>query len=274
MFSRRGFLLSSAGALVAPGLVLAQSGYNERDIAPQLTANDKEDVWTLHFRFQDPRIIVERVPGRGTKIVWYMIYRVYNLDPRNEPVKFVPDIELVTLDRHTRFPDEILPSVEETIKDKEDPTKRYKIKNSVTISAEDIPVSKKDAFPRAVSGVAIWTGIDDPLNGPDGKPLPRTNKFSIFIAGLSNGYTEEKPPDQPGIRIIKRKTLQLDFERLGDGALTEPSGIRWTGAASWIYRASTDPLKLAAAPGKKDPTVLATPRLEPIPAIPVRRVKE
>lgn len=246
MLSRRSFLVSGVGALAAPALTFGQSGgFNERAIAPQLTANDKEDVWTLHFKFQDPRIIVEKVPARGTKIVWYMVYRVYNLDRRQEPVKFVPDIELVTLDRNTRHADEILPSVEETIKKREDPTGLYRIKNSVTITADDIPVSRAEAeaFPRQVSGVAIWTGVDDPIPGRE--RTPRTNKFSIFVAGLSNGYTEERPPDQPGVRIIKRKTLQLDFERLGDGELTEPSGIRWTGAATWIYRASTDPIKLA-----------------------------
>ena len=201
--------------MASPSLLLAQrTGFNEREIAPQMTANDKEDIWTLHFRFQDPRIIVEKVPARGTKICWYMIYRVYNLDPRKEPIRFVPDIELVTLDRHTRHPDEILPSVEEAIRKREDPTGRFKLKNSVTISAEEIPVSKEDAFPRAVTGVAIWTGIDDPIPGAK-KPVPLTNKFSVFIAGLSNGYTVEESTDAKGdpVKIIKRKTLQLDFER-------------------------------------------------------------
>lgn len=281
MLTRRSFLISSAGAIAAPSLLMGQgaAGFNERDIVPQLTANDKEDVWTLHFRFQDPRIVVERVPGRGTKIIWYMIYRVYNLDPRQEPVKFVPDIELVTLDRHTRHPDEILPSVEEAIRNREDPTRRFQIKNSVTITAEDIPVSKRDAYPRAITGVAIWSGVDDDLIGRDGKKVPRTNKFSIFVAGLSNGYTEERPEDQPGVRIIKRKTLQLDFERLGDGERQEPSGVRWTGAATWIYRASTDPLGAPAkepAPKveeKKD-NVLVPRGLEPLPTLPTARRRD
>jgi hypothetical protein len=211
-----------------------------------------------------------------------MRYQVFNLDPKQEPVRFVPDIELVTLDRHTRHPDEVLPSVEQTIKKREDPTGKFNIKNSVTISAEDIPVSKKDAYPRAVTGIAIWTGVDDPVPGVK-DDVPKTNKFSIFIAGLSNGYTEERPADQPGVRIIKRKTLQLDFERLGSGEKTEPSGIRWTGSATWMYRASTEPLKATAVaepPAKKDEKkdekkenekVQGVPRLEPIPTFPVKR---
>jgi hypothetical protein len=279
MLSRRSFLVSSVGALASPSILLAQrTGANEREIVPLMTANDKEDIWTLHFRFMDPRIIVEKVPARGTKICWYMVYRVYNLDPRKEPVRFVPDIELVTLDRHTRHADEILPTVEETIRKREDPTGRFKMKNSVTISEEEIPVSKEDSFPRAVTGVAIWTGVDDPLPGSKG-PLPLTNKFSIFIAGLSNGYIEERPIDQPGVRIIKRKTLQLDFERLGSGEVTEPSGIRWTGNSTWMYRASTDPLKAAAdapVPKPKPPEKkeAGAPRLEPIPTFPVKRSRD
>jgi hypothetical protein len=281
MLSRRSFLVSSLGAVATPSLLLAQrTGYNEREIVPQLTAIDKEDIWTLHFSFQDPRIIVEKVPARGTKIVWYMIYRVYNLDPRKEPVTFVPDIELVTLDRHTRHPDEILPSVEDAIKKREDPTGRFHIKNSVTITADQIPVSNPDAYPRTVSGVAIWTGVDDPIPGVKEQPA-KTNKFSIFVAGLSNGYTEERPIDRPGVKIIKRKTLQLDFERLGAGDPADPSGIRWTGNATWMYRASTDPLQPAAGAEPKAAPPMPEPKkgagevkLEQIPAVPVKRTRD
>jgi hypothetical protein len=282
MLSRRTFLVSSVGALATPSLLLAQrTGFNEKEIVPQFAANDKEDVWTLHFRFQDPKIIVENVPARGTRVIWYMIYRVYNLDPKEQPVRFYPDIELVTLDRNTRHQDEVLPSVEKIIREKEDPSGRFNIKNSVTISAEDIPVSKKDAYPRAVTGVAIWTDVDPARDSKD--KTPRTNKFSIFIAGLSNGYTEERPIDQPGTKIIKRKTLQLDFDRLGSGEVTDPSGIRYTGNATWMYRASTEPLKVAAAdPSSPDPKkekdktekVAKPPQLEPIGAFPVKRTRD
>ncbi len=71
MLSRRSFIISGVGALATPALTLGQAGgFNEHDIVPQLAANDKEDVWTLAFKFQTPRIIVEKVPARGTKIVW------------------------------------------------------------------------------------------------------------------------------------------------------------------------------------------------------------
>ena len=103
MLSRRSFIASSVGALASPSLLLAQrTGANEREIVPQMTANDKEGIWTLHFRFMDPRVIVEKVPARGTKICWGMIYRVYNLDSARGADRLRPRFELVTLDRHTR----------------------------------------------------------------------------------------------------------------------------------------------------------------------------
>src|SRR4051812_43993325 len=124
MLSRRSFIATGLGAIATPSLLLAQprTGFNEREVLPQLTANDKEDIWTLHFRFQDPRIIVENIPARARKLCGYMVYGVYTLAPGRERVTFVPDFELVTLDRHTRHADEILPSVEETIRKREDPT--------------------------------------------------------------------------------------------------------------------------------------------------------
>jgi len=196
---------------------------------------------------------------------------------------FVPDIELVTIDRFTAHTDEILPSIEKTIRAKEDPFGKFNIKNSVTISEDPIPLSKKDAFPKKITGVAIWTDVD-PAPGAKGK-IDRTNKFSIFVAGLSNGWAEEKKAD--GSKVIKRKTLQLDFERLGDGERTDPSGIRWTGSATWIYRQTTgitskdeapkdpkdpkDPLKkeeiMLKPLGKDTPPKTI---VEPIPALPVR----
>jgi hypothetical protein len=230
---------------------------DEHDVEPQLTANDRADTWNLHFRFQTPRILVEDVKGRGKRTIWYMPYSVYNLDPKDTPRTFQPDIELVTLDRHTRHADEVLPSVFDKIVKREDPTGRFDFKSPVSIAKSEIPVSKADSYPRVVHGVAIWTEVD-PAPGSKDK-TPKTNKFSIFVAGLSNSYIEERPTDQPGVRIIKRKTLQLDFERLGDGETIEPSGIRWRGNPAWIYRASTEPIKERVTPApepvkeKEDP---------------------
>lgn len=212
-------------------LGLAQTkttGFNEREIEPQIHAFDRPDVWTLHFRFKDPRIITCDVPGHDKKkVVWYMLYQVIN--HTGEPRVFVPSIELKTHDYETVHTDELQPSVQRYISKIEDPNGKLDIKNSVTILAEPIPISKKDAYPRAVYGVAIWTDVYD--------RAPKTNRFSIFIAGLSDAWRKDPKTD-----IIRRKTLQINFQRLGDDIQNDPNAIRWIDNPQWMYRVTDEDL--------------------------------
>jgi len=249
-----------ASALLAGLLALSslpadaqtKAPFNERSVEPAQNVFDKGDVWTMNFRFKDPRIISVNIPGRGRKIVWYMWYQVINRT--GEPHYFIPDFELYTLDRNTRHSDEVLPSVEEAIRKIEDPTGRLNILNSVTISKEPIPPTKPDATPRAVTGVAIWSDVYD--------RAPDTNRFSIFATGLSNGWTEDDN------KVIRRKTLQLNFKRLGDGKNVDSDAIQWIDDPSrtdenprWIYRATAvNQLKPGVLP-KLDPKNL--PKVEP-----------
>lgn len=227
---------------LAPVLVLAQNAsFNEREVRHQANLQDKEDVWVLDFKFKDPRLITVDIPGRGKRIVWYLWYQVINRtkDPRN----FIPDFELVTLDKPGVFHDQILPKVQEAIKRVEDPTGFLDIKNSVTIASQPVPVSKENAAPRAVTGVAMWDDID-----------PEANRYSIFVSGLSNGWSVD---DQGTVR---RKTLQLNFRRLGDRFRMDSREIRFEPPAQWMYRASN--LNL---PGLKPPAEEKKPA-EPKPA--------
>src|SRR5438105_14808684 len=109
-------LLVTAAAALPLSLTLAQGPYtyNEREIRSQPSALDKADVWALDFRFKDPRLIKVNIPGRGTRICWYLWYQVVNRTA--EPRRFVPDFELVTIDHPEAYPDEVLPTVEEAIK--------------------------------------------------------------------------------------------------------------------------------------------------------------
>lgn len=226
---RRWRTMLVAGALgtaLVGSLAMAQSrtsNFNEREIEPQLHAFDKPENWTLTFRFKDPRIVSVNVPGRGKKIVWYMWYQVVN--HTGEPRIFVPDIELKTHDYETVHADEVMPAVQAEIAKIEDPNNKLDIKNSVTISKEPIPISKQDAFPRAVTGLAVWTDVYE--------RAPKTNTFSIFIAGLSDGWRKDPKSD-----IIRRKTLQINFKRLGDEIQNDPNAIRWVDNPTWIYRAT------------------------------------
>jgi hypothetical protein len=227
-------------AFGASGLALAVNP-NEREVKPEANVQDKDKinapdskVWVLDFKFKDPRLIKVDVPGRGQRVCWYLWYQVVN--NTSEPRIFTPDFELVTHDRQTVHHDQILPSVQEAIRKIEDPQDFLKIKNSVTIAAEPIPPSRPNAVPKAVTGVAIWDDVD-----------PDANRYSIFVSGLSNGValTDPIPPETKP--VARRKTLQLNFKRLGDRYLQRSEEIRFVPPAQWIYRGSQ--LSLPALPG-------------------------
>src|SRR5262249_24782869 len=169
-----------------------------------------------------------------------------------------PDFELKTNDLNMVYHDEILPAAEEAIRAYEDPRNFLKIKNSVTISNEPIPPSRPDAIPIAVTGVAIWLDPNEP--NPDDSPevkaekekMPRladTNNFSIFVAGLSNGWAKTDGPD--GKPIIRRKTLQLNFQRAGDRFAPRSDQIHFVPPYQWIYRGSS--LDIRGLPGAAPP---------------------
>jgi hypothetical protein len=254
-----------AGSLIA-GVALAQGPYNERDVRREMNVEDKSEdvlareskIWVLDFRFKDPRLITVDIPGRGRKICMYLWYQVIN--NTKEPHNFIPDFELVTYDKPGVFHDQVLPKVQEAVRQVEDPTGYLNIKNSVTIAAEPIPLSKADANPKAVTGVAIWDDIN-----------PDANRYSIFVSGLSNGWSlAEIPPDNK--QVVRRKTLQLNFKRLGDRYYQHSGEIRFVPPSEWIYRAAAvvppsgmlkEKEKEKAAPPKKDEKGAALPPLVP-----------
>jgi hypothetical protein len=249
--SRRHLFLWAFLAVVVLGLGVTLSldaqttGFNEREVRSEPIAGDKGTVWTLDFKFKDPRVITVNVPGRGTRVCWYMWYQVINRG--DEPRMFIPSFELVTLDHPGAFQDELLLSVQEAIKQQEDPTGYQKIKNSVTISSEPIPPSnEKDSFPKAITGVAIWDASRTfPKKGDEReKQLNETTRFSIFVSGLSNGWVLVDPvPAGPNTApIVRRKTLQLNFKREGGRFGVSSKEILWEAPSKWIYRVS--PLRI------------------------------
>jgi len=254
MFPRRGYLVLIClclMAVVALCLPLA-AGPNERAIKNDTPIQEAEaskggTLWELDFKFKDPRLIKVNIPGRGERVCWYLWYQVVNRT--KAPRTFIPDFELVTHDTNMVYPDQILPTVQEAIQKIEDPTNYYKIRNSVTISGEPIPVTPEKSAPKAVTGVAIWTDPNEPLvdDDPDTKKrkdqtpkLLDSNKYSIFIAGLSNGWSQSDaaPGDKDKKDIIRRKTLQLVFQRFGDKYLMKSEAIKFQPPEKWIYRAS------------------------------------
>jgi hypothetical protein len=216
---------------------------NEREVKAEASSVEKKtDVWTLDFRFKDPRLIKVNVPGRGTRICWYMWYQVINRT--GEPQLFVPKFELVTHDYPGVYEDEVLPSVEDAIKRIEDSTGYQDIQNSVTISNKPIAASKpaSEAFPRAVTGVALWdgTGADEKDGARKGKDLSDSTRFTIFVSGLSNGWVQVDPliKGKEAMPTIRRKTLQLNFKRIGTRQSLDSRDIQFVPPAVWVYRTS------------------------------------
>src|SRR5262249_10488714 len=110
----------------AGGLAWADNP-NERPVKPEVNVQDPEDItkedskiWVLDFKFKDPRLIKVDVPGRGQKVCWYLWYQVTNYT--KEPRLFIPDFELVTHDTNKVYHDQVLPKVQEAIRQIEDPT--------------------------------------------------------------------------------------------------------------------------------------------------------
>jgi hypothetical protein len=113
------------------------------------------------------------------------------------------------------------------------------------------------AFPKVITGVAIWDGTPaDPKARDENKhDLSDTTRFSIFVGGLSNASVQVDPlaKGQVQLPIVRRKTLQLNFKRAGDRWQLDSRDISFEAPAEWIYRASVLPQpKDAAGKGKED----------------------
>ncbi len=272
------FALGGLIALVA-GSASGQPphGFNERKVDKTFNAEDRRDdtgkpiIWMLDFHFKDPRVIKVNVAGRGERNVWYLWYQVSN--NTGEDRKFNPDFVWVGHDTNTVHQDQILHEAQNAIQKFEDPSNLLDIKNSVTIGQRLIPVSKefengmRIAYPKMVTGVAMFDDVD-----------PRSDQFSIFVYGLSDGWSVVDGPD--GKPIVRRKTLQLKFKRLGDEFTPKSSEIRYVGH-EWIYATSDLPAppaidvkpkpdagKPVPVPPKSEPPKPAPPKPEPPKVVP------
>jgi hypothetical protein len=181
------------------------------------------DVWCLEFSFKPVRFVTVEVPtasGRvEQKLVWYLVYRVRNTSEK--PVRFVPQFVLHSRDTDLYYPDRIIATAIEPIRQREDPRRR--LLNTVEMSNAEIPPSP-DSDEGSVWGVALWRDID-----------PATDRFSIFIKGLTNAY-RIKTDDEGNWQGYTRKTLQLNFWRPGDEFFEHEGEIRYGTPGDVDYR--------------------------------------
>ena len=188
----------------------------------------------LEFSFKPVRFINVDVPtseGRMEKtVVWYMVYRVTN---KNEaPFRFVPRFLLESWDTQKVYPDRQIPVAMPLIQDRENPPAR--LLSTIEIAGEIPPSPPGQEV--SVWGVAMWEGID-----------PRTDRFSIFVEGLTNAYKWQddvasfKVGDPPATgRKLLQKTLQINFWRPSDHYHEHEGEIRYgiPGEVDyrWVYR--------------------------------------
>lgn len=224
-YSRRQFLQTSVigtglvgSGLLGSGLVFGKPpipGVETR--VPNTTTGvertSQPALWVLEVYFKPVRMIVTDVPDPKTgktsrQLLWYLCYRVVNrLDhevaadaplPKDPPL-FVPEILLVT-DTGKSYYDNVIPLAQAAVNKRE----RFPYENSAQIMKPiPRPCGPSVQDPPSLYGVATWRNVD-----------PKTDRFTLYMSGFSNGYQMGKT--QEGQDIVLRKTLVVHFDRPSD----------------------------------------------------------
>jgi hypothetical protein len=225
-----------------PAILSESPTFGERPIkpgvAPAKNVHFKHDVWGLDFTFKPIRFLRVKAKDGHERLIWYMVYHVKNGPakyfeddtstpndlndrrpvPVTEPFLFVPKFTLESHDVKQMYDEKILPEVIPLIQARED--KNRKLLSTAQITGE-IPPSTDDVD-RSIWGVATWEGVD-----------PRTDRFSIYVDGLTNTYRWKdpegvQPTDPPGTgRTYHYQVLKLNFWRPSDTRYEHEEEIRF-----------------------------------------------
>ena len=147
--------------------------FNVQLVNAALIPRDKEGIWVLDFAFKPLRIKTVEIPGKGRRQVHYLYYKVTNRT--GKPRMFVPEFIMVN-EQGQKFLDNVIPQAVPLIQAREDST--IPLLGAVNIMGI-IPPSTKPDVDDAVFGVATWDKWD-----------PKSDRFSIYVRGLSDGYKE------------------------------------------------------------------------------------
>jgi hypothetical protein len=196
----------------------ARRSYNYQMINTALLPRDKEGIWVLDLAFKPLRIRPVEIPGKGRRSVHYLYYKVVNRT--GQPRMFVPQFTMVN-EEGKKFEDQVIPEAIPLIQAREDPT--IPVLGAVSVMGI-IPPSTKEGVDDAVFGAAAWDNWD-----------PKSDRFSIYVRGLSDGY-KEVPNPAGGKPIVKYKTLRIDFIRRGDERNISEKEIEFNDPAyEWVY---------------------------------------
>ncbi len=196
----------------------ARHSYNYQMITTAVQHRDKEGIWVLDLAFKPLRIRPVEIPGRGRRSVHYLYYKVVNRT--GQPRMFVPQFTMVN-EEGKKFEDQVIPEAIPLIQAREDPT--IPVLGAVSVMGI-IPPSTKEGVDDAVYGTAVWDKWD-----------PKSDRFSIYVRGLSDGY-KEVPDPAGGKPIVKYKTLRIDFIRRGDERNISEKEIEFNDPIyEWVY---------------------------------------
>ena len=259
-------LLAASWAGLAESLCHAQDkDYGFKVVAPPQTSGDERasqsNLWVLEVQYKSLRQVQLELPDPKTgekrkEIVLYLIYRVVNrglgelkkdpdavssntFDPEVTPPLFIPEITLITQDNGVQniYADRLIPAVEKEIRKREQGGKpshlppAVVLKNSVKISGAIPQEAVGDLPPGMHYGVAMWRGVD-----------PTADRFTIMLAGFSNGYKLVRGP-------VPYQTLA---DRVKQDKLTFSDQI-WDGKSAWRAASETYNLYDPKKPGPPDP---------------------
>lgn len=197
------------------------------------------DVWQLDFAFKSLRHMTVELPvadGRTQQaVVWYMVYRVRNLnkqlswvddeerggkvpnletpidqlDSTSLPGRFFPSFLLEgwveEADQYSMqaYRDTVLPQAVEQIAVEE--RLNGKLLDNVEIAKRMMEPATQSS--EGVWGVATWLDVD-----------PRINFVTVSVQGLSSAFRSDLDGDEDG-ETHQVKTLQINFWRPGDADL-------------------------------------------------------
>jgi hypothetical protein len=196
-----------------------RSLFNVQLVNTALVPRDKDGIWVLDFAFKPLRIKTVELPGKGRRQVHYLYYKVTNRT--GKPRIFVPDFIMVN-EQGENFHDNVIPQAVPVIQTREDAT--IPLLGAVNIMGI-IPPSTKPDVDDSVYGVATWDKWD-----------PKSDRFSIFVRGLSDGQKEIPSPDGKTRAVVKYKTLRIDFIRRGDQHDLNEKEIYLTDPPyEWVY---------------------------------------
>ena len=203
------------------------------------------DVWQYEFAFLGLRQLCYKQNNEfGHRNIWYLVYRVRNTganltyeevkeDPRfthlkselkrnednySRTEKFVPRFTLkgwvqkdIGVHEEVAYRDKISPRVLRKIQGVED--SRQRLLDTVEMMRTQLPVTKS-ANGAGAWGVAIWENVD-----------PSIDHVSVDVNGVTNAFRLDR--DTEGNITFRRKTLQLNFWRPGDGIAQHDDRIRY-----------------------------------------------